>query len=131
DSLVLKASGNEAHRVVYLRSDLADATVNGEMDLTTLDSYFKSVAMQYAPSLALAIGPIGKQAFDLSLRLKDTAPITAVFAPKLTGGEGAQLNARFSSTDRTATINFLVPELSYGVIDIHRLIVDESANEGA
>ncbi|MEC3880556.1 translocation/assembly module TamB domain-containing protein [Parapedobacter sp. 10938] len=131
DSLVIEASGNEAHRVLHLRSDLAEATVNGEMDLTTLTSYFKSVAMQYAPSLALAIGPIGKQAFDLNLELKDTEPVTAVFAPKLTVGAGALMNARFSSGDRTATINFIVPELSYGLIDIDRLIVDESADEGA
>src|SRR5690606_15047838 len=53
DSLVLNASGNEAHRVFRLRSDVADATVHGEMDLTTLRNYFKSVAMQYAPSLGL------------------------------------------------------------------------------
>ncbi len=131
DSLVLQASGNEAHRLLRLRSDLADATVNGEMDLTTLRSYFKSIAMQYAPSLALAVGPIGKQAFDLNLQLKETEPITAVLAPKLTLGEGALMNARFSSAERTATINFIVPKLSYGTIDVERLIVDESANEGA
>ncbi len=131
DSLVLEASGNEAHRLLRLRSDLADATVKGEMDLTTLRSYFKSVAMQYAPSLALPIGPVGKQAFDLSLQLKDTEPITAILAPKLTMSEGGLMNARFSSADRTATINFIVPKLSYGMIDVDRLIVDESANEGA
>lgn len=131
DSLILQASGNEAHRVVRLRSDLADATVNGEMDLTTLRSYFKSVAMQYAPSLAFAIGPIGKQSFDFSIQLKDAAPITALVAPQLTVSDGALMNARFSSADRTANINLIVPKLSYGMIDVNRLIVDESANEDA
>src|SRR5690606_12198220 len=131
DSLVLEASGNEAHRVLHLRSDLADATVNGEMDLTTLHSYFKSVAMQYAPSLALPIGPIGKQAFDVNLQLKDIGPVIALVAPKLTVQRGALMNARFSSADGTATINLIVPELSYGMINVNRLIVDESANEGA
>src|SRR5690606_40896477 len=99
DSLVLDASGNEAHRVVHVRSDLADATINGEMDLTTLHNYFKSVAMQYAPSLGLAVGPIGKQAFDFNLQLKDIAPLTALMAPKLTVQHGALMNARFSSAE--------------------------------
>ncbi|MFB2117691.1 translocation/assembly module TamB domain-containing protein [Parapedobacter sp. 2B3] len=131
DSLVLEASGNEAHRTVTLRSDLADATVNGEMDLTTLHNYFKSVAMQYAPSLALAIGPTGKQAFDFSLQLKDIEPVAALVVPKLALGDGAMVNARFSSADGTAAINLIVPDLSYGMIRLNRLIVDESANDGA
>src|SRR3546814_9849677 len=88
------------------------------MDLTTLHSYFKSVAMQYAPSLASPIGPIGKQAFDVNLQLKDIEPVTALVAPKLTVHRGALMNARFSSADGTATINLIVPELSYGIINV-------------
>ncbi len=131
DSLILEASGNEAHRVLHLRSDLADATVNGEMDLTTIHSYFKSVAMRYAPSLELTTGPTGEQAFDLDFQLKNMAPIASLIVPNLVIKEGAQLNARFSSSDRTASFNLLVPELSYGMVNINRLIIDESANESA
>ena len=131
DSLVLEASGNEEHRVLHLRSDLADATVNGEMDLTTLYSYFKSVAMLYAPSLGLPIGPTGKQAFDFNVQLKDIEPVAALVAPSLAAPQGALINARFSSADSTATVNLIVPELAYGMIKVNRLIVDESANEGA
>lgn len=131
DSLVIQASGNEAHRIVTLRSDLADATINGEMNLTTLHNYFKSVAMQYAPSLALEIGPTGKQSFDIGLQLKDIEPLTALIAPQLVMPGGASMYARFSSSERTANINFIVPELTYGLIHVDRLIVDESANEGA
>src|SRR5690606_19353019 len=131
DSLVLEASGNEAHRMLRLRSDLAEVAVNGEMDLTTLHNYFKSVAMQYAPSLGLTTGPIGRQAFDIDLRLKDIEPLTALVAPKLAAPRGALMNARFSSAARTAAINLIVPELSFGTIHVNRLIIDESANEGA
>lgn len=131
DSLVVKAGGNEAHRVLTLRSDLADATVNGEMDLTNLHNYFKSAAMKYAPSLALAAGPVGQQAFDINLQIKDIEPISALVAPKLTMPQGASMHARFSAAEQTANVNFIVPELTYGMIHVHRLIVDESANDGA
>ena len=131
DSLVLEANGNEAHRTMHLYSDIAEATVNGEMDLTTLSNYFKTVAMRYAPSLELDEGPIGRQSFDVDIQLKDVIPITAIIAPTIVMNEGARLNGRFSSTDHTADINILIPELSYGMVNINRLIIDESAKEDA
>ena len=131
DSLIFRASGNEAQRLLSLHSDIADASINGEMDLTTLGSYFKSVAMQYAPSLELVPGPVGKQTFDFNLHLKNADPLTALVAPRLFLAQGAQMNGHFSSASHTADINLLVPALSYGVIDVNRLIIDESADVDA
>lgn len=131
DSLVLAASGNEEHRVLQLRSDLAQATLNGEVDLTTLGSYFKSIAMQYAPSMGLEVAGTGKQAFDVTLEIKNFRPVAALLSPKLILHDGALLNARFSSAHQTANFNFIVPKLSYGQINVDRLIVDESSNEDA
>src|SRR5690606_13620837 len=52
-------------------------------------------------------------------------------APPLTVSDCALMNARCSAADRTANITLIVPKLSYGMIDVNRLIVDESANEDA
>lgn len=131
DSLVLTATGNEEHRVLRLSSELLDATLNGEVDLTNLGSYFKSVAMHYAPAMGLEAAQTGKQAFDVAIELKNFHPIAALFSPKLILHDGALMNARFSSADQTANFNFIVPKMSYGHIQVDRLIVDESANEGA
>jgi Uncharacterized protein conserved in bacteria len=131
DSLTLSANGNQEHRTLRIRSDLADATLHGEIDLTSLGSYFKSVAMQYAPSMDLKVGPLGKQAFDFNLELKKAAPVTALWLPKLMLPKGAFANGHFSTADNVANINLLVPKLSHGTLVIDRLIVDESAHSGA
>src|SRR5690606_23898391 len=131
DSLTLSANGNQAYRTLAIKSDLANATLHGEVDLTSLGSYFKSVAMQYAPSMDLKIGPLGKQAFDFDLELKNVEPIMALWFPKLMLPAGAFVNGHFSTAESTANINLLVPRLSHGALAIDRLIVDESTHSGA
>lgn len=131
DSLTLSANGNQEDRILRIRSDLADATLHGEIDLTSLGSYFKSVAMQYAPSMDLKVGPLGKQAFDFNLELKNIKAVTALWLPKLMLPEGAFANGHFSTTDTLANINLLIPKLTHGAVDIDRLIVDESTHSGA
>src|SRR5690606_38641342 len=83
DSLTLLAKGDSEHRVLSLTSDIADATLTGEMDLNTLGSYFKSVAMRYAPAMGLTAQTPGKQAFHVDLTLKDFTPISPFVAPNL------------------------------------------------
>lgn len=128
DSLILTATGNEDSRHLQLHSDLADATVTGQVDLSALDDYFKSIVMQYAPSLRLATGELGVQTFDVRLNLKNITPIAALWTPHLRIPEGASLNARFSTLDNANTITFLANKLSYGDIQAQRLIIDESAH---
>lgn len=126
DSLVLAAHGDEMLRTLQLQSDLAEATLRGTFDLNSIGNYFKSIAMRYAPSMEFDVRPPGTQAFDINLTLRKFEPIAALIAPKLILPSGASLNARFSTADSAAIVNFLVPELSYGNISVTRLIVDES-----
>jgi len=131
DSLTLSANGSQEHRTLHIQSDIATATLHGEIDLTSLDSYFKSVVMQYAPSMDLEVGPLGKQAFDFDLRLKNVEAVTALWAPKLLLPEGASMNGHFSTANNIANINLLVPKLSHDAIVVDRLIIDESTHSGA
>jgi len=131
DSLTLSAKGNQEYRTLSVQSDLATGTLHGEIDLISLPDYFKSIAMRYAPSMELAVGPLGKQAFDFDLELKNVEAVTALWLPKLTLAEGATMNGHFSTADNTADINLLVPKLSHGLLQVDRLIVDESTHSGA
>ncbi len=131
DSLILTAAGSAAHREIQLRSDLATATLHGELDINTLADYFKSVAMRYAPSMALQTGPVGRQAFDFQLELTDSKPLTALFTDKLLLPHGAILNGHFSTSTDIATFNLLAPQITYGAITVNRLIVDQwTADDG-
>ncbi|WP_177181111.1 translocation/assembly module TamB domain-containing protein [Parapedobacter koreensis] len=131
DSLILAATGYEGQRTLRLRSTLADASLAGTVDLTTLGNYFKSVAMRFAPSLGWDVGKVGRQAFDFDLTLKNFAPLAALFMPRLTLPEDVSMNAHFSTADTLSYFNLLVPQLSYGNVKVKRLIVDESTRDGA
>src|SRR5690606_4364624 len=122
---------NSEHRVLSLTSDIADATLTGETDLNTLGSYFKSVAMRYAPAMGLTAQTPGKQAFHVDLTLKDFTPISPFVAPNLGISNGAILSGYFSSAAGIANFNALIPAVHYGNIRIDQLIVDETTNNEA
>ena len=131
DSLIVSANGNQANRTLLVTSDIANATMHGEIDLTSLGSYFKSIAMQYAPSMDLIVGPLGNQAFDFDLELKNTDAMSALWFPQLKLPEGAFANGHFSTADNIANMSLLIPKITQGALNIHRLIVDESTHSDA
>lgn len=129
DSVKLVAKGDEEQRVLWLASDVADATLAGEVDLYSLDTYFKSILTHYAPALGLAAAEIsGKQVFSIDLNLKKFAPVAVFVVPELTLAEGTSLRGYFSTETETANFNLLVPKIQYGNLNVDRLIVDEAAN---
>lgn len=131
DSVALLAKGDEEHRVLWLTSDVMEATLSGETDLPTLSAYFQSVAMRYAPAMGLALKPSGKQDFHVDLTLKDFTPIAPFVEPALAIGKGASLTGYFSSAAGAANFNLLVPTLHYGNLRIEQLIADETTNNEA
>ena len=131
NSVRLLAKGDAEHRVLALTSDVADATLTGEIDLNTLDNYFKSVAMRYAPALQLAVEAPSKQAFHVDMVLKNFAALRPFVAPDLLIGSGSILSGYFSSTAGIANFNLLVPEAYYRNVRIDQLIVDETTSNEA
>src|SRR5690606_13722015 len=68
DSIVFLAEGERSNRKIAVQSDMLDATMNGEIDLASFPSYFKSVAKRYLPSWEIEQKSC-KQVFDFALKL--------------------------------------------------------------
>lgn len=130
DSIYFAASGKEGDvRQLTLRSGLADATLKGKYDLTSLPDYFKAIAKKYIPSLQTIVAPSKPQNFDFNIQLKNLDPVTALFAPQLKLPDQGTFNGKFNSINKTATLNGLVKTVKYNNIVLHDLLVDESTSD--
>ena len=126
DSLKLTAVGLDSNRTISLLSDVADGSIKGTYDLTTLPSYYKTIAKKYIPSLKTTIYKPGLQNFEFRLKLKNLDPLLLIFMPDLKIPEGGTFVGRFNSKNRTATLSGLIRTVKYGKMVFHDFIVDES-----
>lgn len=126
DSLLLYTQMEDDHRVLAIESGIADAKINGEFDLKTLPSYFKSLTKTYIPSLRTEIHEFGKQEFDFELKLKDFEPLALIFAPDVTVPDEVFISGKFSSEDNTAILNGYFPEITYKKVRIRDVIFDQT-----
>src|SRR5690606_22639810 len=69
DSILVYTQMEDQNRVLAIESGIVDAKINGEFDVKTLPSYFKSLTKKYIPSLKADIQQFGRQEFDFELRL--------------------------------------------------------------
>src|SRR5690606_24499908 len=119
DSISLSAEGIGTSRSLAVRSDILDASINGQYDLNTLTSYFKSVVKRYIPSLQTKMVQPQPQNFDFNLRLKNFDPITLLFIPDLEIPEGAVITGKFVSAQNVASLNAFAKTASYKGIKVH------------
>lgn len=125
------AEGDELKRTLVLKSDVLDATIKGNIDLNTIIPYFKSLAMRYAPAIAIPITPYKSQNFDINLNVKSFKPIASLIDPNLTLDDGAYLNAEFSSDNYTATFEAFSPTVTYKGFKLNNLSIHEKADDKA
>jgi len=126
DSLVLVAKGEDEARTISIHSDLMDVVMNGEIDLNSFPSYFKSIAKRYLPSWQIDLEP-GQQSFDFALRLKRAKPLMMFLAPSINIPDTMVVNGRFSTADSIANLSAYIPMLEVGKLKIKDVIVDEVA----
>jgi hypothetical protein len=126
DSLMLAANGIGSNRTISLKSDLADGNIKGSYDLTTLPSYYKTIAKKYIPSLKTTIFKPGPQNFAFRLDLKNVDPLLLIFMPQLKIPDRGTLVGRFNSADKTATLSGLIKTVKYEKMVFHDFIIDES-----
>ena len=131
ESLNLKAIGTGNTRSLTIGSDIFDASIQGEYDLKTLPSYFKSVASKYIPSLGLSYVKPGKQDFEFKLQIKYFEPLSILFAPNLKIPEQANFNGKFVSGTNTANLSGFIKLIQYNKIKVNNLIIDESTSADA
>jgi len=131
DDIYFSAEGNETDRLLILKSNVVDVEMTGEIDLNTLGSYFKALAMRYAPAIGLETMPYNRQTFDLNLNIKSFEPISAFLDPSLTLEDGATLEAHFSSEDYTAKFDAFSPFVKYKGFKLENLKISENADQNA
>src|SRR5690606_951917 len=83
DSIYLKAEGIGNDRLLALTSDIGDASIRGQYDLSTLPSAFKTVVKKYVPRIPLKIIPPKEQNFDFNIELKNFDHLSGLFIPEL------------------------------------------------
>jgi len=125
------AAGTESSRHLELSSDVLDASLKGNIDLTTIKPYFTALAMKYAPAIGLETSAYNKQNFDLNLHIKSFDPIASFFDPSLSLDEGAKITAKFSTDQFLAQVNAIAPIVHYKGIKFTQVILDENAHAEA
>lgn len=127
EDIALSVQGIDTERVISLRSDIADGTLQGEVDLNTFGSYFKTVLMRYAPAMQLDAKIPGIQDFEVEIHLKDFRPLARFVSDNLSFGKGFVFDGHFSSKTTRADFELTVPQFSYGNINVNDLYIVESA----
>lgn len=131
DSILFRSSGDEKNRELRLQSDVVDGHMIGNIDLNTVGEYFKSLAMRYAPAIAINTKPYNSQNFDLAINIKSFKPISALFDPQLSLEDGASLQAQFSSDSYLAKFEAFSPKVVYKGMRLTNVSLSENADVNA
>ncbi len=120
-----ESAGDQLNRQLRLQSNVLDADMTGTIDLNTIEAYFQSLAVQYAPAIGLEKRPFNDQNFDLKVAVKSFEPVSAFLDLPLKFEEGATLEANFSSDNYIGNFVFISPKASYNRIKLTNLRVEE------
>ncbi len=123
--------GDQKSKELTVKSDVVDAIVTGEIDLSTIVPYFRSLAMRYAPAINLKAEPYNPQNFDLRVHIKSFDPVSALFSPDLKLDDGAHLTAAFSTEKYTASFDAFSPIVTYKGMKLTNMSVAENADDRA
>jgi hypothetical protein len=126
DSVLLTANGTGVDRTLTIKSDILDASINGEYDLNSIGSYYKAIAKTYVPSFQTNIIKYKNQIFKFNLQVKKFEPLAQFISPGLQLDEGATLIGNFDSRNNTATLNGFIKNLKYKGVVVNNIIIDEN-----
>ncbi|MGE6221098.1 translocation/assembly module TamB domain-containing protein [Nubsella zeaxanthinifaciens] len=128
DSVLLNARGIGMDRSLTVNSDILEAGIKGQYDLSTIVSYFKTIGKTYIPSLKTDIVKFKTQVFDFRLEIKDFEPIAELISPGLEIDDQSLLVGSFDSRNNTATLGGIVKRLKYKGVIANNIIIDESTS---
>lgn len=128
DSVYLSAKGTGMERSLNINSDILEAGINGQYDLNTITSYFKTIAKTYIPSLQTDIVNFKTQVFNFRLKIKNFEPIAELISPGLEIDRQSLLVGSFDSRNNTATLGGIIKRLKYKGIVANNIIIDQSTS---
>lgn len=124
-NILISSEQSEIEKKLTLTSDLADAHINGNYQLSTIVSSVKSILRDYTPSYDWGgIGKTGYQNFGVSINIKNTTPITRVFMPDLTITGATSIYGAFNSDERLMRLSGGIDQIKYKSITIKDFILD-------
>ena len=126
ETVQLQAKGIGADRMLRINSDVLEASIQGQYDLNTLPSYYKSLAKTYIPSLKADIVNFKNQIFKFQLKIKRFEPVAELIAPGLEIEDQAELVGNFDSEKKIATLNGFIKKLKYKGVIANNIIIDEN-----
>ena len=117
----LMASRTNDQHVLQLRSDLADANLQGVFSVSNLPHAIQDMIARMLPSLKHTaeeekVAEVHqKQQFTFDLKLKDTQAITTLFIPEIAAAPGSFVEGDFNAQASTFGLRIQAPHLSlYG-----------------
>lgn len=110
-SLLLESfNGEDGTRQIILQSDLVDASFAGKFTISALPEVIADYVYTYSDILPDVIHPPsdanGVQMIDFEVTLRDSEPLSQLFAPQIKIAPHATLSGRFHSTDRKFDLEF-------------------------
>jgi len=114
----INVTRSEAEDVFKIVSPIADITLTGKIDFSTLVDDFLTQFEKVFPSIVAARGDEKKQKgtksnFSYNLTTKDSKDFLTIFAPELSVASNSILIGNYSGKDETFTMGFISPEIHY------------------
>lgn len=114
----INVTRSAAEDVFKIVSPIADITLTGKIDFSTLVDDFLNQFEKIFPSIVTARGDKKKQKgtksnFSYNLTTKDTKDFLTIFAPELSIASNSILIGNYSGKDETFTMGFISPEIHY------------------
>lgn len=119
DELYLSSVKNNSSKTLTLKSDLADATINGNYRFTSLVNSFKNYIYHYLPSFKkdnFEAETDHHNNFNFNVHFKKTRTFSDIFLKSLYTAPNTVISGNFSSRNNTLEVDFSAAELEcYGV----------------
>lgn len=112
-----------------LQSAPLDLTMEGDIDFASLEDYFTSLAVRYAPAIGLTPRPFTPQNFTLDVHIKEFDLLAPLFSQEIQLANDARLYAHFSSDTHVARMTAFSPFLYYKGIKAEEIEIAENADE--
>ena len=127
EDLMLKTSNNSEKNNITLRSDIADATIDGKYLFGELDLTFRDYLQYFLPSADIPFSErpsTGKNAFQFDIRIKKTEELASFIVPGLVVKSPLVLTGSIDSDKKTLSLDGAVDELTFNQNHARGLILN-------
>jgi len=131
DSVNIAATATAERNSMVLRSQFANASIEGKYKLTEIGAAFSNtIAKYYNTTPGAPLKPTSPQHFTFNIRVNDD-PILQKLMPQLTSLEPIDINGRYNSVGDTIVLAAIMPRVVYGAYTVSNGIVTVDTRDEA